>query len=87
VQVILGAYTGVPAGRQADDRLCALKLRATFLPAHRCAAEPILRNFKSEEVPPMRKINLLAAAVAVAFLATPARAELASCTLDFSLSG
>ena len=35
----------------------------------------------------MRTINLLAVAVAVAFLATPARAELASCTLDFSLSG
>ena len=35
----------------------------------------------------MRTINLLAAAVAVAFLATPARAELTNCTLEFSLSG
>jgi hypothetical protein len=35
----------------------------------------------------MRAINFLAAAIAVAFLATPARAELSSCTLDFSLSG
>jgi hypothetical protein len=35
----------------------------------------------------MRTIDVLAAAVAVAFLATPARAELASCTLEFSLSG
>jgi hypothetical protein len=35
----------------------------------------------------MRPINVLAAAVAVAFLATPARAELASCTLEFNLSG
>jgi hypothetical protein len=35
----------------------------------------------------MRTINILAAAVAVSFLATPAQAELASCKLDFSLSG
>ncbi len=35
----------------------------------------------------MRTINVLAAAVAVIFLAAPARAELASCTLEFSLSG
>ena len=35
----------------------------------------------------MRTINLVAATLAVAFLATPARAELTSCTLDFNLSG
>ena len=35
----------------------------------------------------MRTLNVLAAAVAIAFLATPARAELASCELEFSLSG
>ena len=35
----------------------------------------------------MRTINLLAATVAVAFLAAPAQAELASCKLEFNLSG
>jgi len=35
----------------------------------------------------MRTINVLAVTIAFAFLATPARAELASCTLEFSLSG
>jgi hypothetical protein len=35
----------------------------------------------------MRTINILAAVIAVSFLATPARAELSSCKLDFSLSG
>jgi hypothetical protein len=35
----------------------------------------------------MRTLNVLAAVIAVAFLATPARAELTSCTLEFSLSG
>lgn len=35
----------------------------------------------------MRKINLLAAASAVILLTTPAQAEPAKCTLEFSLSG
>jgi hypothetical protein len=35
----------------------------------------------------MRTIDVLTATVAVAFLATPAQAELASCKLDFNLSG
>jgi len=35
----------------------------------------------------MRALNVLAAAIAVAFLATPSRAELASCKLEFNLSG
>jgi hypothetical protein len=35
----------------------------------------------------MRTLHALAAAVAVAFLASPAHAQLASCKLDFSLSG
>ena len=35
----------------------------------------------------MRTIDVLAAAVAVSFLATPARAELTKCTFEFSLSG
>jgi hypothetical protein len=35
----------------------------------------------------MRTIDVMAAAVAVAFFAAPARAELASCELEFNLSG
>jgi len=35
----------------------------------------------------MRTLNVLAAVIAVSFLATPARAELTDCTLEFSLSG